>query len=142
MSEEVEFLLPHEWARDEDGSIKYVDQGDYCGGPYCLRCEESFCQHCKPGIWDEPCFDQEPDLFAPPFTETQRAVRLRYLNDKGFILRRGVIVGWREPNPVCKPLEHKWRVKSRTETGEGWRKRVYKTYICVVCHRVESGNGS
>lgn len=35
----------HVLALDEDGSVKYFD-GDYHGGPECVECGASWCEHC------------------------------------------------------------------------------------------------
>jgi len=133
-----EFKYPHEWAREEDGSIDYVELGEQHGGPYCLRCGLSFCQHCVPNIFTEACDDQDAELFALPFTKTQMNARLRHLKRLGYIVRSGMIIGQREPIERCKPEDHVWAPKTRRETGSGPYKRVYKTESCVKCYEVRA----
>ena len=49
-------LPHHKWRFDKDGKIDEfaVDVG-YHNGPECVRCGESFCHHCNPECYDEPC---------------------------------------------------------------------------------------
>lgn len=133
-----DFDFPHEWAREEDGSILYVDN-DTHGGPECLRCGGNFCQFCNPDVWTDSCQNQDDELVAPPFTPTQMNARLRHLNRLGYSVRDGVIVGKRDAIKKCKPEDHKWTPYTRHETGEGANKRVYKTSQCVICYETKRG---
>ena len=40
--------MHHDWAKTEDGSVDLwrYDEGNH-NGPFCLRCEQSFCIHCE-----------------------------------------------------------------------------------------------
>ena len=66
----VEGTIPHDWAT-EDGATVYKEIGDYHGGPYCLRCEQTFCQHCDPGIWNKPCGEQGQTIFSLQHVEKE-----------------------------------------------------------------------
>lgn len=46
----------HTWAKDSSGRIDHFAYD--CGfhnGPCCTRCGNSFCEHCYPEGWNEPC---------------------------------------------------------------------------------------
>lgn len=55
--------IKHDWYRDEDGNIDIfrLDM-DYHNGPQCVRCYFTFCHHCRPEAYDEPCHEQTPYL--------------------------------------------------------------------------------
>ena len=49
-------LPRHKFIRDKDGSIdNFVLDVGYHNGPRCLRCGESFCEHCNPERYEESC---------------------------------------------------------------------------------------
>lgn len=50
-------ILPHhKWCHDRDGYIDiFAFSSGHCNGPRCVRCGESFCHHCHPECYDEPC---------------------------------------------------------------------------------------
>lgn len=49
-------LPHHKWRRESNGDIDvFVLDVGHCNGPGCIRCGESFCHHCQPDCYDEPC---------------------------------------------------------------------------------------
>lgn len=51
--------MKHDWYMD-DGEIDIfrMDAG-YHNGPQCMRCQESFCHHCRPERYEEECLGDE-----------------------------------------------------------------------------------
>lgn len=49
-------LPHHKWHVNKYGNIDEFAVGiGYHNGPECVRCGKSFCQHCNPECYDEPC---------------------------------------------------------------------------------------
>lgn len=49
-------LPHHKWHRNRGGRIdNFAFDSGYHNGPVCIRCGESFCEHCHPECYDEPC---------------------------------------------------------------------------------------
>lgn len=54
---------PHEWLLDEDGEVDIFGfDAPGHNGPHCTRCDEGFCHHCNPDIYDAEC----PEAAAQP----------------------------------------------------------------------------
>lgn len=43
----------HVWEKDEDGYVKYY--GDHHAGPWCVACEDTECESCRPEFITEDC---------------------------------------------------------------------------------------
>ena len=49
-------LSRHKFIYDKDGKIdNFILDYEYHNGPKCIRCGESFCEHCNPEKYEEPC---------------------------------------------------------------------------------------
>lgn len=56
--------MKHDFALDTDGKIDIwqLDE-DHHNGPRCMRCDESFCHHCDPQIYEKECLVNQPSIF-------------------------------------------------------------------------------
>lgn len=46
----------HQFAVDEDGAIDvWRLEYEHHNGPECLACDATFCEHCNPEVYTEPC---------------------------------------------------------------------------------------
>lgn len=50
----------HKWRLTDDGRMdEFAYSYAYCNGPVCKRCHHSFCIHCNPDGYKEPCIVKE-----------------------------------------------------------------------------------
>lgn len=55
--------MKHDWVLNEHGDIDFWRLAEgYHNGPECIRCGQTFCEHCSPECYNEECPSGQMDL--------------------------------------------------------------------------------
>lgn len=56
--------MKHKWYLEPNGDIDvWRLEYDIHNGPQCMRCKQSFCEHCRPKIFEDECPSSQLSFF-------------------------------------------------------------------------------